>query len=366
MLHAEDLSGLGEDGGAAVFHQQIHRPAQGGVGGQAGEAVAAAALQGQHQVLGGDGLPPAGVDHGQQLLHPADALLHGLGGAAHVLDHQLLEGLTLLKTGVLKHAVDVVALTAQGRHDGRAQIGVGGIAHDGAAEQIHEGTGHLHAAAQAGDEGHHSADVGVGGQTLRGEVVGDLPGHGGGAVAGHQNADVVAGGHPAVGADEALEGGPLLRRQELGGVIVPAEGVIQIHVLKDDVVAVHHGAGGGVLRCKADAGVVLENRLPLPDVPGRSLVARGHLGTGGKALALHLHAGGHVPAGHHHIVLLVQANKRRNLPFHTAYLFYNRMGLPRPRARQSMCSCGGGAQAAALAAAHSSSYSAWISASWLS
>ena len=56
VLGAVDLGRLGQHGGAAVAHEVVDGGAERRVGGDAGVAVRAAALQGERQLAGGDGL----------------------------------------------------------------------------------------------------------------------------------------------------------------------------------------------------------------------------------------------------------------------------------------------------------------------
>ena len=91
LLGAVDLRGLGEDGGAAHADEEVGGGAEGRVGGDAGEAVGAAALQREAQLGGGDGLARRRVHLGQERVDLVDDHRDRLGRPAGLLDGQAVE-----------------------------------------------------------------------------------------------------------------------------------------------------------------------------------------------------------------------------------------------------------------------------------
>ncbi len=125
-----------------------------------------------------------------------------------------------------------------------------GVADEDAAEEVGWFAVLGHAAAGAVGDGDDSVDVRVGAEDLWGEVGGDAAGYGCGAVDRGEDADVVASGDSAVGADDALKGG--WRFEERCGVGFGAYGVFALEVAGDEVVGVDEFAGGDGLGGKAD------------------------------------------------------------------------------------------------------------------
>ena len=77
-----------EHHGAAGPHDQVGREADGGIGGDAGEGVAAAALQPDDQIGGRAGFPPAPV---QPLQAPLGHLQHGVDHVAEAVERLVLQ-----------------------------------------------------------------------------------------------------------------------------------------------------------------------------------------------------------------------------------------------------------------------------------
>ena len=128
VLGAVDLRRLRQDGRAAVAHELVHRRAQRRVGGDAGIAVGAAALQGEHELGRRHGFALHRVDLVQHALDALDAGLHRLAGAAGLLDRHGAEGVVLLDAVGFLPARDLEALAAQAHHHDAADVRVGGVA----------------------------------------------------------------------------------------------------------------------------------------------------------------------------------------------------------------------------------------------
>lgn len=144
----------------------------------------------------------------------------------------------------------MIGFAAEAEEKDCGEVGVRGVADEDAAEEVRWLTVLGHAAAGAVGDGDDSVDVWVGAEDLWGEVGGDAAGYRGGTVDGGEDADVVAGGDSAVGANDALKGGGGF--EECGGVSVGADGVFALEVVGDEVVGVDELAGSDGLRGKAD------------------------------------------------------------------------------------------------------------------
>ena len=185
VLGADELSGLRQDGGAALLDNQVAELADQGVGRQAAGGVRAAALRADNQLGHGELLllQQGGLLH--HLLGVADGHVDGLQGAAGLLDDDLLQGLVGALLDGLHHQVHLAVLAAQGHHHGAVDIGVGGIAGHNVHGELLVGS-HLGAAQLVveGDGAHH--------------LLGDDAGGIRGADAGGQDQDLVADAHAAV------------------------------------------------------------------------------------------------------------------------------------------------------------------------
>ena len=245
VLGAVGFGGLGQDDGAAMAHQQVAGRTQGGVGGDAGIAVRAAALQRHGQFAGGDGFAVHGVGIGQGFAHEGDAGLDGFAGAAHVLDVHAAQAAGEALFG--QHSADLVHFAAQPEHDHRGEIDVPGVAAEGAAQHPQRLVlGHAAAGLVGeGDDAVHVGEIGqrvVTGERVLLEDVGDHAGHMGTAVHAGQDADIVARGGPAVGTADAFEGrGQVEIRGRLG---VDAPGIVLGEIAHAAIMFVHMLAGG--------------------------------------------------------------------------------------------------------------------------
>ena len=132
VLGAVGLGGLREDARASVAHELVHRPPQGGVGGDAGVAVGAAAVGGDRDL--GDGLAraPRLVGPGQQTRHLRDRPLHRLADAPALLDghdgRPAVRGQGQGHALALDHDPGLVDLAAEADDDVGGHVGVPGVA----------------------------------------------------------------------------------------------------------------------------------------------------------------------------------------------------------------------------------------------
>ena len=280
-LGTEHLGHLGQDGGAAALAHHIGEAADGGVGGDAGQAIRAAALHADHQLTDGNGLALELTGISSQLLED----LAGRGElVVHVLAGQELDPVVVVLAQLFHELVMLEVLTAQMQHQNGSGIGMadeGGqqlaglcvvMAGLAAAEGMGEG---VEALDGAGDEvlivGHH----------LLGDVVDTADGG--------DDPDLVADGGAAILAAEAHKGlrSRLGQGSQIGGGVVAV-----LHLTGKvgvDIVGVHPGArlgiGGGV----ADGEAVFDDVLAVLDGLHGHFMALGNIlqRSDGKAVYLH-------------------------------------------------------------------------------
>ena len=208
MFGAVGLGGFAEDDGAAVGDEEVAGGAEGRVGGDAGVAVAAAALERDGEFGEGGwgaadvvGFVEDGADEGE-------AGFDGFADAAHGLDVHGADAVG--KALFFEEAAELVHFAAEADDDDVGEVHVAGVAGQGAAQQA-ERLAVGHAAAGLVGEGDDAVDAGPGGERIvtvdgvAAELLGDEVGGVGAAVHARENADVVAGGDPAVGAVDAHE-----------------------------------------------------------------------------------------------------------------------------------------------------------------
>ena len=116
-----------------------------------------------------------------------------------------------------------------------------GVSREHAAQQIHRLAFGAHATAGLVMDRHHAVDVRVLRHEIFVEELGDGPANVGGAVDAGNHAQIVARGHTAVFADDALEGrrvGDIVDRLE-----IRTERVVALEIAHREVVHVHVVAG---------------------------------------------------------------------------------------------------------------------------
>ena len=310
-LHAVDLGCLGQNGRAAMAHQNVHGRAQCGVGRDAREAVRAAAFQADLEVGGADGAALRLVGDGQHFFDGGNTGLDGDACAAHFLHHQGAQQLAFLEALRIHQCIDLVAFAAQTHDEHARQVGVSRIAGQGAAQHVEVLAGRGHAAAAALGKGGHAIHIGKGCQPLGREVGGDALDHGGRAVDRGQDADEVARAHAAARSHKSLESGAQLLGHVVHGPYVGTERGVAVVVHQLEVVAVHIVARLQVACGDADHRVVLLDLLALGDAACRDLVAGRHLGARAHSQLGNVLAQGQGGLGHQHIVVGVQVQQGR-------------------------------------------------------
>ena len=246
----------------------------------------------------------------EQPLDQLDAVRHRLPRAAGLLD---VEGVELRAGGqalLLEHAVDLVGLAAEADHHHRGEVGMARIAAEGAAQHLQRLAGAVGGAAGAVGQGDDAVDVREALERLRvgvaAEVVGDGAGHRRRAVHRGQDADVVAGGDAAVGADDAVEG---RRRVDVGGGLGAARRrVVAGEARELEVVRVHVLARRDRDLGAADDLVVAAHRLAGRDRAGRDLVPRRDQADDGDPFALDPRAADELLAGDDDVVVRMDAD----------------------------------------------------------
>ncbi|MCY1534226.1 hypothetical protein D9M68_695890 [compost metagenome] len=281
MLGAIDFRGFAEHGRAALAHQDIGGNAERRVGSNARIAIRTTALQRQRQLGRIDGFAAGAGGDRQHLLDAFDTPIDHLPRATDLLNGHGLEGVGLGKPVALLHLVDLEGLAAQAHQQGSAQIGIGGIAPLGAAENLVALASQIHGTAGAVHERNDAIDIGIlvedaGAVDRLGHEFGD----GGRAVHRSQNADIVAGAHLAIGAAIALEGRALGDGHHVGrngalgkSVVVGQRAVGAAHAT---IVLVHPIAGHNGILGKADDLPEFDDRLARADGTGGELVAARH------------------------------------------------------------------------------------------
>ena len=265
MFGAIGLRRFRQDHRAAVPHQQIARRTERGIGGHAGIAVRAAALQRHRQFARRHRFATHLVRLGQHLLHERDAGFHRLARAAHRLDVHVADAVR--QPLLLHQAADLVHLAAQPQHDDMREIGVPRVAGQRAAQHAQR-LALGHAAAGLVRQRHHAIDIRelrqriVAGERIAAEHIGDQPGDMRRAVHRRQDADVVARRHAAVRSADAVE-----RRRRVGVVgrlRIDAVGVVLGEVAHLAVLHVHVLAGRDRARGEADDLAIAAHRLARP------------------------------------------------------------------------------------------------------
>ena len=293
-----------------MAHQDVHGRAQAGVGGDAREAVRAAALQPDLEVAGAHGGAPCFVGDGQHFLNGADARFNRGAGAAHVLHHHGAQQLAFSQALRIDQRIDLVALTPQAHDEHARQVGVARVARQRAAQHVKVFAGGRHAAAAGLGKGGHAIHVGVGGQPLGREVRGNALDDGGRAVHRRQDADEIARAHAATRPHKALEGGAFGLGHVIHRLHVGAKGRVAVVVHQLQVVAVHVVAGLQVARGHANHGVVFFDLLARCNAARGNLVAGGHLGARAHPQFRNLLPQGQSGFGHQHVVVGVQVQQR--------------------------------------------------------
>src|SRR4051812_12303326 len=224
MLGAISLRRLRQDHGAAVTYDEIAGRTQRRIGGNAGIAIRAAALQRHGQFADRNGLAPDLVGLRECLAHEGDAGFHRLAGAADLLDvHRAQAAGELL---LLHQAADLVHLAAEAEHDDVGEVHMPRIATERAAEQ-RQGLVLRHAAAGLMGQRNHAVDIGevgqriIAGERIFLEYVGDEACDMRAAIHRGEDADIVARGDAAVRAADAFEARrqvKIRRRLDVGAI----------------------------------------------------------------------------------------------------------------------------------------------------
>ena len=265
VLGADELSGLGQDGGAALLDDQIAELPDQGIGGKAAGGVRAAALRANDKLGHGEFFLLQQGRFFHHFLGVADGHINSLQGAAGLLDDDLLQGLVGAFLDGLHHQIHLAVFAAQGHHHRAVDVGVGGIAGHDIHGELLVGS-HLRAA-QLVVEGHAAHHL------LRDDAGGI-----GGADAGRQDQNLVAHANAAVRTLITVE-------IHIEILLFSALG-IQVFPVLFQIVAVDMLAGLDIAGGQADMLTVLDNGLALGNVAGSQLVINGDILQSGQALFL--------------------------------------------------------------------------------
>src|SRR4051812_6629475 len=135
------------------------------------------------------------------------------------------------------------------------------IAGDGPAQQLHRLALAAHAAAGAMAERDDPVDIREFTEDAGMELLGDETRRGGRAIYRGQDAEIVAGRHPAVGAHDPLEGRALALRDVLGRPRIDPEGVIAVEIAHRQIMRVDMLARADRLGREAEDLGVFPDRL---------------------------------------------------------------------------------------------------------
>ncbi len=211
VFGAVDFRRLGQYGAPAVGDQAVHGGTQSRVGGDAGVAVGATALQRDSQMLDGAGCPFDLVGFVQQLLDVADALGDRLGGAADLLDREGVQPGAGLQTLGLDQRVDLIGFAAEADDQHGGEVDVARVAGERTPQHLQRFAIRRHRTAHAVSQCDHAIHVGVRrhrfGMNVAPEMIGDGVSDRGGAVDRGENADVIARGDTAIRSSNPHEGG---------------------------------------------------------------------------------------------------------------------------------------------------------------
>src|SRR4051794_33118598 len=275
----------------------------------------------------GHGLALHLVRFRQQLFDARDPVLHSLTRASGLLDGHGLELVGALQILRGEQIVDLVCLAAQPDHQSGVHVGMRGIACEHSAQDFHRLPGRPHPATGLVVNRHNAVDIGVGGERIALEVIGDQPADVGGAVHAADDAHVVTGRYTAVCAHDPHE----CRRSddEVRRLIVFTERVVALEIRHAEVVHVYVFAGPDRAGRKADDLIVAAHRCALGNVPRGDLVARGNGDRDTYVLLDDLSTGWQLDARDHDVVGRVQPNGKIS-------------SLKHGCSPESVCSPGGG------------------------
>ena len=227
LLRAVNLRRLGEHRRAAVLDQDVGGAAERRVGGDAGIAVGAAALERHHQLARRHVGARDDGEGGEQLLDHPERAFDRSARAARFLDRQRVE-VILVEAVFMLQPADLHDLAAEPDEDRGGDVRMRGVAPEHALEIVEAVAGVGHAAAGAVRKRDRAVDMRIVRQHA-GMVhpVGDHADHGRRAVHGRAERDVVARADAPVGAAEALER-RLRRIAILDRLVVDADVVVLV------------------------------------------------------------------------------------------------------------------------------------------
>ena len=192
-----------------MLGQQVDGGAERRVGCDRRKPVRSTALQADRDMARRHRFAPAFVGLDKHLFDDGDARFDRFPGAAAFLhDHgaQLRPFDQILRA---EQPADLAAFAAETDNKRARDVGVADIAGEGPLQQIHRLAGHLHAAAQRMGEGGDTVDIGVAGEPLLREMIGDLVHDGGRTVHRRDDGDEVARPGASVRSEKALKRCPL-------------------------------------------------------------------------------------------------------------------------------------------------------------
>ncbi|MDR6356217.1 hypothetical protein Q3H58_002888 [Pseudomonas psychrotolerans] len=312
------LGVLGEHHRGTRAHQQIGGHAQGRVGGDAGEGVAAAALHAHHQLGRWHRFTAALVEHLQPRLdQPHDLLDHAGEAVGRILQAEQ-PGFFILPGGevVARHQLaGLQLLAAQTDHQRlAAEVGVAADVVQGADRNHRIGCIDGHAATVAVGQRHHVVDVGIARQDLLAHPLHTEFQHPHHALHGGGHRQDVAGADATVRIAKALEGIALQGFADLAGGGGLGQVVQRWRFRHAQQGLGDPAAGGNVLQGVADDLAIAHYLGALLEIHQGNLVALGNGLDGGQAIGEGA-ASGHAGFVDHHpdIVLGMELDVARRI-----------------------------------------------------
>ena len=239
VLGAVDLRRLPEHDRSALADKQVARVPEPGVGGHAGPAVRASALQRHHQLRGGDRLADGSIGDRQQPNDRLDSALDRRGIPAVVLDRDH-RGRVGGEVSMLDHVRRLVDLAAQTEDHVGGDVRMVHDAGERALELAQAARADVRAAPSLVRKADHPVDIR---EACEHAGACDLFDHGDrrrrGAVDRREHGDVVARPDPSVGPAEALKRPSLRGGHDLDRGVVRTKDVLAVERPRLEVVRMH-------------------------------------------------------------------------------------------------------------------------------
>ena len=230
-----------------------------------------------------------GIGTRQHAGYALDAFLNGSRGAALVLHDHLVQHIGLVRTDRGNDGANLVLLTAQAHQQHTGKVGMGGVAHHGATQNIHAVARRTHAATQGMRQSHDAVHMRIVAQAFLAKVPRNGAHHGRRAINRCNHTNIVARTDLAIGASITHELGRPGHRH--GWLHALANGVVAGELAHGQIVGVHMLTGGNLALGKTNDLVVATHRRASRNSVRCKLVARRNQVGGAYAITIHHSAG---------------------------------------------------------------------------